>query len=81
MTQPTCFLDDHPSVGLVAGAYVCLAHSQCVHCGKSLLNLEPVGCVCDKYGAYGHEERLYCSLSCMEAAHPDVDRDDQEEGE
>ena len=81
ITVPPCFIDDQPSVGLVAGAWVCVAHSQCARCGADLReNLAPVGCVCHDYGYSGHEDDLWCSLDCLELSHPEPDVDLHEEG-
>lgn len=77
---PPCFIDNLPSVGLVAGAYVCLAHSCCARCGADLReNLAPVGCNCSDYTYGQHEGLLYCGLNCMEAAHPEPDYPESEE--
>ena len=41
----------------------------CPECKKPIE--KPVTCVCHKYGSLGHEEEAWCSVACMERAHPD----------
>ena len=64
---------------LIEGAYFCQEHGVCALCGTRLDKVpHPIACVCAEYGAYGHDDDLYCNLSCLEAAHPDVEPPDEE---
>ena len=69
--KQTCFWCEAPATVLLEGAPFCAHHARCFTCGQSLTELIDVQlCVCADYGSYGHEDALFCGLSCMEAAHP-----------
>ena len=80
MSDPTprCFWqDDTPGqtpLHLIGGIWLCPTHARCAGCAKPLMEQVPpqgVCCVCDKYGYGGHEEAQWCSVECLEAAHPE----------
>ena len=40
-------------------------------CGRVVTYDKAVHCACHKYGSLGHEEEEWCSVACMERAHPE----------
>ena len=78
--RQTCFWDNLPGTVLVSGAWLCESHAMCSSCLKSLASVKaPVFCVCDDYDYSGHEELAWCSVDCMESAHPEAPERDPEE--
>lgn len=82
---PTCFwLDataEQTPLHLVNGVYLCTAHAKCTRCAKPLIeNVPPQGiaCHCEDYGQYGHDEYLFCSRDCLEAAHDGPEPEEEE---
>ena len=82
---PSCFFDaataqDSP-LFLIGGTWLCQVHARCAGCRVPLIELlsPPVSCSFDDYGYLGHEESLFCSLPCMEEAHPEPPERDPEE--
>ena len=72
--KQSCFWCEAPATRYLNGSPFCDVHATCFTCGLLLVDAQaPVGCVCQDYGAYGHEDALFCGLSCMEAAHPECD--------
>ena len=72
--EHVCFWCEASATVLLEGVPFCAHHARCFTCGLLLVDTHaPVGCVCYEYGVYGHEDTLFCGLSCMEAAHPECD--------
>lgn len=78
--RQTCFFDDLPGTVQVMNTWLCESHAMCATCLKSLEKVKaPVSCNCIDYVYLGHEELLYCSMDCMEEAHPEpLDQDSEE---
>ena len=80
MAEPTCVFDALPASAaplfLIDGLWLCSLHAQCATCHLPLIenvgNPKGIGCVCHNYGYSGHEEDMFCSVECMDAAHPDA---------
>ena len=80
MSEGKCFWDDNLSLVHVEGVSLCADHAKCAGCGKFVTSLA-LTCRCDKYGAYGHTENVYCSEECLEGSHWQGDLVEQEQEE
>ena len=65
-----CFLDNNPGTILVDTVWLCEEHGRCATCAVSLAGRQPCFCGCEDYGTWGHEDRTWCSLDCLDSAHP-----------
>ena len=72
MSEGKCCWDDNLSLVHVEGVSLCADHARCAACGKFVTSMA-LTCRCDRYGAYGHEELVYCSEGCLEARHEQED--------
>ena len=87
---PCCVVDglqaNEAVLTLLDGAWYCSTHAKCATCGQPFSENAStpcfITCPCNDYGSYGHEEQAWCSVECLDAAHPEPpDRDlEQEEG-
>lgn len=80
MEKPECFWCTE-TIGLrnVNEVLMCVTHSKCEQCGAALPGVPARvwTCKCEKYGNLMHEESVWCSDGCWQAAHdapePDLD--------
>ena len=90
-SPPCCVLDglqaSEAVLTLLDGAWYCVLHAKCATCGQpfseNLSTPRFITCSCEDYGVLnGHEELAWCSVECMELAHPEPpDRDPELEEE
>ena len=87
---PCCVRDglraDEAVLTELDGAWYCATHAQCAACGQpfseNLASPRFITCVCADDGYSAHEESAWCSVECIDGAHPEPpDRDPEPEEE
>ena len=63
-----CFWCEQLAFVHVEGVSLCADHAKCAGCGKFVLAMA-LTCRCERYGAAGHEELVFCREACLEATH------------
>ena len=64
-----CFWCPDAGTKLLNGVALCESHAVCGECLKELTDTG-LTCACAEFGYLGDEEKLYCSLECLDASHP-----------
>ena len=75
----SCFWCDLPGIRLVNDTALCDSHAMCHRCLRPLTE-KGITCACADYGYEGDQEKLWCSLECMDTSHPPSEPSEGDKG-